>query len=143
MPDDYAKLQLPPLATLFDNARNSPAVEFYNIKKQEQESLLKTERRGWMKYFRGSASYQYGKSGVLNYSEDNLNLYQYSDIEQNLYSVGGSVSIPLDDLFDWHNRIKRQKLEMRATEVEVENGTMNRNSELLTRTLPRNSIYRY
>lgn len=120
MPDDYAKLQLPPLAVLFENARKSPAVEFFNIRKQEQESVLKTEKRSWMKYFRGSASYQYGKSGVLSYSEDNLNLYQYSDIEQDLYSVGASVSIPLDDLFDRNNRIKRQKLEMQATEMEVE-----------------------
>ncbi|MEL7588109.1 MAG: TolC family protein [Prolixibacteraceae bacterium] len=120
VPEDYASLQLPPLVTLFENAKKSAAVEFFSIKKEEQESLLRTEKRSWMKYFKANANYQYGKTGVLSYSEDNLSLYQYSDIQQSFYSVGGSISIPMDDLFDRPNRVKRQKLEMQATEVEVE-----------------------
>jgi outer membrane protein TolC len=47
-------------------------------------------------------------------------LFQYSDIEQSYYSAGGSISIPLDDLFDRPNRVKRQKLQMQATQMEVE-----------------------
>jgi outer membrane protein TolC len=118
--DDYMKLLLPPLSVLFENAKKSAAVEFYEIRKKEQESLLRTEKRSWLKYFRANASYLYGKTGILSYSEDNLSLYQYSDIEQSFYNVGGSISIPIDDLFDRPNRIKRQRLEMEATEVEVE-----------------------
>jgi len=119
-PDDYVNLQLPPLSMLFENARKSAAVELYRLKKEEQESLLKTEKRSWMKYFKATASYQYGKTGVLSYSEDNLSLYQFSDVEQSFYSLGGSIAVPLDDLFDRPNRVKRQRLEMQATEVEVE-----------------------
>ncbi|MDD4190771.1 MAG: TolC family protein [Mangrovibacterium sp.] len=120
IPDDYATLQLPPLETLFENSRKSAAVEYYRLRMQEQESMLKSEKRSWLKYFRASANYQYGKTGVLSYSEDNLSLYQYSDVEQSFYSAGGSINIPIDDLFDRPNRVKRQKLEMEATKIEVE-----------------------
>jgi outer membrane protein TolC len=119
-PNDYATLQLPPLAVLFENARKSPTIEFFNIRKQEQENLLKTEKRSWMKYLKATASYQYGKTGILSYSEDNISLFQYSDVEQSFYSAGASISIPLEDIFDRPNRIKRQKLEMQATQMEVD-----------------------
>lgn len=119
-PQNYATLQLPPLSVLFENAKNSAAVEFFKIKKESQESLLRSEKRSWMKYFKVTGNYLYGKTGILSYSEDNLSLYQYSDVEQSYYSTGASVSIPLDDLFDRPNRVKRQKLEMQATEIEVE-----------------------
>lgn len=118
--EDYYSLELPSLNTLFENARKSAAVEYYRLRLKEQETMLKTEKRSWMNYFRASGSYSYGKSGVLSYSEDNLSLYQYSDVEQNYYSIGASVSIPLDDLFDRPNRVKRQKFQMEATQVEVE-----------------------
>ena len=85
VPNDYTTLQLPPLETLFENAKKSAAVAFYEIRKREQESLLRTEKRSWMKYLKANANYQYGKTGVLSYSEDNLSLYQYSDIQQSFF----------------------------------------------------------
>jgi len=119
-PDDYSRLQLPPLSILFENARESPIVEYYNIRREEQETLLKTEKRRWLEFFKASAGYQYGKSGVVAYSEDNVNLYSYSDTEQSYYSVGASISIPFVDIFDRANRIKRQKLAMESTGMEME-----------------------
>lgn len=119
-PSDYANLQLPPLNVLFENAKKSSTVEFYNTRKEEQESLLKTEKRRWLEYFRGTGSYQYGKTGVLSYSENNISLFQYSDIEQSYYSAGITLSVPLSDIIDRKNRVKRQRLSMQAMQLEAD-----------------------
>jgi outer membrane protein TolC len=117
-PDEYSRLQLPPLSVLFENARKSPIVEYYNIRREEQERILKTEKRRWLEFFKGSAGYQYGKNGVIAYSGDNVNVY--SDTKQSFYNVGASLSIPLVDIFDRANRIKRQELAMKSTGMEME-----------------------
>lgn len=121
-PDDYLNLQLPPLEVLFENAKNSAAVEFYNVKMEEEASALKTEKRSWLKYFRLGSTYQWGLMGInSSFSDINTPLfYQYSGARQNWYNVGVSLSIPFDDFFDRGNRITRQELKTKATQVEME-----------------------
>ena len=58
--DDYLNLQLPSLEELFENAKNSAAVDYYKVKMEEEASALKTERRSWLKYFRFNSTYQWG-----------------------------------------------------------------------------------
>lgn len=120
--DDYTELQIPPLDILFENAKSSAAVEFYQVKMEEEASALKTEKRSWMKYIKLNSSYQWGLMGTnSSYSDTDTPLfYTYSGATQNWYNVGVSVSIPLDDLFDKANRISRQKLKTQATQVEIE-----------------------
>jgi outer membrane protein TolC len=121
-PDGLSSLELPPLDVLFENAKNSAAVELYQIKMEEEASQLKTEKRSWLKYFRAQTSYQYGLMGVNSgYSDENTPLfYQYSGASQNWYNVGINITIPFDDLFDRKNRIHRQKLKTKATQVEID-----------------------
>ncbi len=121
-PQDYTKLQIPPLEVLFENAKNSAAVDFYQVKMEEEASVLKTEKRSWLKYFKVGSSWQYGKVGINSSFSDEYTplFYQYSGARQNWYNVTAGVSIPLDDLFDRGNRIKRQKLRTQATQVEIE-----------------------
>ncbi len=121
-PDDYLKLQLPPLELLFENAKNSAAVELYNVRMEEQASALKTERRSWLKYFKFGSTYQWGLMGVnSSFSDTDTPLfYQYSGARQNWYNVGVTLSIPFDDFFDRGNRITRQELKTTATRVEME-----------------------
>ncbi len=121
-PDDYLNLQLPPLEVLFENAKNSAAVDYYNVKMEEEASALKTEKRSWLKYFRFNSTYQWGLMGInTSFSDiDTPLFYQYSGARQNWYNVGVSLSIPFDDFFDRRNRITRQKLKTQATRVEME-----------------------
>lgn len=122
MSEDYIHTQLPPLDVLFENAKNSPAVEFYQVRMEEEASLLKTEKRSWLKYFRAQTTYQYGLMGINSSFSDNDTplFYQYSGARQSWYNAGISLSIPFDDFFDRKNRIKRQKLKTKATEIEIE-----------------------
>lgn len=121
-PDDYLKLQLPPLEVLFENAKNSAAVEYYNVRMEEEASALKTEKRSWLKYFRFGSTYQWGLMGInSSFSDiDTPLFYQYSGARQNWYNIGATLSIPLDDFFDRGNRITRQELKTKATRVEME-----------------------
>ena len=121
-PNDYLNLRLPSLEVLFENAKNSAAVDMYKVKMEEEASALKTERRSWLKYFRFNSTYQWGLMGInSSFSDiDTPLFYQYSGAKQNWYNIGASVSIPFDDLFDRGNRIARQKLKTKATQVEME-----------------------
>lgn len=121
-PDDYLNLQLPSLEVLFENAKNSPAVDFYQVRMEEEASILKTERRSWLKYFRVHSTYQWGIMGINSaFSDTDTPLfYQYSGARQNWYNIGASVSIPFDDFFDRKNRITRQQLKTKATQVEMQ-----------------------
>lgn len=121
-PDDYLKLQLPPLEVLFENAKNSAAVDFYTVKMEEEASALKTEKRSWLKYFRVGSTYQWGLMGInSSFSDiDTPLFYQYSGARQNWYNIGATLSIPLDDFFDRGNRITRQELKTKATQMEME-----------------------
>lgn len=119
---DYIDFNLPPLALLFENAKASPILGYYEKKKEAEESLMKTERKKWLNYVKIIGGYQYGVIGNNStFSDTNTPLfYQYSDNKQNWYNIGVSLSIPLDDLFDRKNRVKKQRLEMQATEFEKE-----------------------
>lgn len=121
-PEYYLNLQLPPLEVLFENSKNSAAVDYYNVKMEEEASVLKTEKRSWLKYFKLGSTYQWGLMGInTSFSDiDTPLFYQYSGARQNWYNVGVSMSVPLDDLFDRGNRIARQQLKTKATQVEME-----------------------
>lgn len=77
-PDDYLNLKLPPLEILFENSKKSAAVDFYQVKMEEEASALKTEKRSWLKYFRFSTTYQWGMMGMNTaFSDPNTPLFLY------------------------------------------------------------------
>lgn len=119
---DYSKLSIPPLQVLFENAKNSPAVQLYQAKMEEQTSLLKTEKRSWMKYFKVGTSWQYGRIGSNSAFSDEYTplFYQYSSAKQNNYYVSATLSVPLDDFFDRKNRIQRQIKATKSTQIEID-----------------------
>lgn len=116
--DDFIGLQLPPLDSLFEGARKSSMVEFYNYRMEGQELTLKTERKRWLEYFSLSATYSYGVMGMNSYTDIGSNypiVYQNSGGDQLWYNAGVSVRIPLDNVFDRRNRIKTQQLKIQET----------------------------
>lgn len=119
---DLTKVILPPIELLFDNAKTSPGVEMYEAKMEAQDNALTTEQRSWLKYFKVGGSYQYGNIAVNSaFTNENTPLFLQTtgQVQNSWYGTAG-ISIPLDDLFDRGNRIKRQKMERRFTELEME-----------------------
>ena len=124
---DFGQLLLPPLDTLFKNATKDPTIKYFENQQKIQESQLKTTRRDWLKYLNAGANYQYGngRSGSTNDASD---IYQYSSSKQNWYSVGASLSLPISDILDRNNRIKRQKLQIESTKDQIQS-TYNQKKE--------------
>ncbi len=121
--DNLLRMKLPPLDLLLEGARNSSQVEFYNLRMEGEQLTLKTERRKWQEYFSFYASYQYGL--LATNTETDLGstypmMYQYSGTAQSWYSVGAAVRLPLDQLFDRRNRIRRQEIKIEETLKERE-----------------------
>lgn len=119
---DLTRLTLPPLETLYENAKKSPGVEMYHAKMEAQENQLITEKRSWLKYFKVGGSWQYGNIAINSAftNESTPLFYQSSGAKQNSYYGMASVSVPLDDFFDRNNRVKRQKMERKFTELEMD-----------------------
>lgn len=119
---DYTKIALPPLEELFENAKKSPSVEMYEAKMEAQDNQLITEKRSWLKYFRVGGSWQYGNIAINSAFTNEYTplFYQSSGVIQSSWYGTAGISIPLDDLFDRGNRVKRQKMERRFTELEME-----------------------
>lgn len=119
---DYSKIILPPLEELFENAKKSPSVEMFEAKMEAQDNQLVSEKRSWLKYFRVGGSWQYGNIAINSAFTNEYTplFYQSSGVVQSSWYSTAGISIPLDDLFDRGNRVKRQKMERRFTELEME-----------------------
>ena len=121
--EDLLNLRLPPLDSLFEGARRSPMIEFYEYRNEIQELELKTERRNWLQYFSIGATYQYGVVGMNSFTEFGASypiVYQSSGGNQIWYNANASFRLPLDNLFDRRNRIKIQQLKIKETQKEKE-----------------------
>lgn len=121
--EEYLNLKLPPLYVLIENARHAPMMRYYAANIEVEERELKTIRREWLTHIKGNASYTYGN--IDSYSQQ---LFQNNPMvvagnyaqEQSYWSVGGSVSLPLEAIFNRRNKIKKQRREIEAKEMEWE-----------------------
>lgn len=121
-PEDYTKITLPPLDRLFENAKGGPTYELSLLKEQIEKKLLAKEKRAVLSFFSLRGSYQYGMFGNERTFTDVSTpaFLEYTSQAQNGYTVGAGINIPLDALFDLKPRVKRQKLNIRAAELERE-----------------------
>lgn len=121
--NDYYHIELPPLEVLYANAKSGPTVRCYKSRKEAEKSMLKTIENQWLRYFKIMGAYQYGIVGALSTITDpgqTSPINNFSTTKQSFYNIGIGVSVPLDELFDRGNKIRKQKMEMQATEAEVE-----------------------
>lgn len=117
---DFAKIKLPPLSVLYENARSTPSLQILEKEKQLQKKLLAKEKRGWLGFFSASGSISYGiADNVASNTDVNTPLvYRYVGSEQTSWNVGGGVSIPFEKLFDLRGGIKRQRIQVDIAELK-------------------------
>lgn len=120
--DDYANMSLPPLDSLFENAKNGAIYEMAQVKEEIEKKILKKEKRAFLSFFSLRGSYQYGMFGnESTYTDITIAPYlSYSTQAQNGYTVGAGLNIPLDQLFDLKGRVNRQKLIVKSYQLEKE-----------------------
>jgi len=109
---DYAKIKLPPLSVLYENARSTPSLQILEKEKQLQKKLLSKEKRNWR-----SASYGIADNVASNTDVNTPLIYRYVGTEQTSWNVGGGISIPFEKLFDLRGGIKRQRIQVDIAEL--------------------------
>lgn len=121
-PEDYLNITLPPLDLLFANARNNPGYQLAQNRVRLEHKLLTKEKKSFLSFFSLRGSYQYGMLGNdITYSDVVTPVVSsYSSTAQNNYTIGGAVSIPLNDFFDLSARVTRQRINARSAELERE-----------------------
>lgn len=118
--DKYLDFVLPPIDTLFYYAEQNPNIKIYDYRILGQTANVKSEKRGWLNYFRFSTSYQYGYQGAESLVQGYLipAYYQNAQHAQNLYHIGVSIAVPFDDIIDRGNKIKKQKYMLEEIKYE-------------------------
>lgn len=120
MLDDYERIQLPPLSVFLETVKDHPSVRIYEAKRDEANAQFKITKRQWLNYFRGVASYQYGKMVSVNgFSDSDTPMYYTSNgVSQNQYYAGISLSIPLGDLVSQKQKIRAQKAKFKQMDYQ-------------------------
>ncbi len=119
---DYSEFKLPPLGTLFENAKSTPSIELLEKERQMAEKLLSKEKLAFLSFFRVHANYSYGNTSSTSTATDvSTPLYTFaSGYESNYWNVGASVNVGLESLWDLGGRVNRQRLEVEKATIQKE-----------------------
>lgn len=110
---NFSNFHLPPLAVLFENAKQNPRILTMEKAQELAKAEVAKQKRHIFSYVTGHASYSYGKSDMWgqNSSSYNMVLMQYQGSEQSYWNVGVNVAVPLEDILDLTAAVKRKRLE--------------------------------
>ena len=111
---NFSNFHLPPLAVLFENAKQNPTILSYEKAQEIAQAEVAKQKRHIFSYVTGHASYSYGKTDMWGQSSSayNLVLQQYQGSEQSYWNVGVNLAVPLEDILDLKAAVHRKKLEV-------------------------------
>lgn len=111
---NFSNFHLPPLAVLFENAKQSPQILSLEKAQEIAQAEVAKQKRHIFSYVTGHASYSYGKTDMWgqNSSAYNMVLQQYQGSEQSYWNIGVNLAVPLEDILDLKAAVHRKKLEV-------------------------------
>jgi len=110
---NFSTFHLPPLAVLFENAKENPTILEAAKAHELAVAEVAKQKRHIFSYVYGHASYSYGKADMWgnNSSTYSTMIYQFQGSEQSYWNVGVNISVPLEDILDLGASVKRKRLE--------------------------------
>ncbi len=111
---NFATFHLPPLAVLYENAKQNPKILSLAKAQEIAKAEVAKQKRHIFSYVQAHASYSYGKTdmwGSNNSTTSYTTLYQFQGSEQSYWNVGVNLSVPLEDILDLSASVKRKRLE--------------------------------
>ena len=124
---NFSNFHLPPLAVLFENAKQNPRILSLEKAHELAKAQVAKQKRHIFSYVTGHASYSYGKADMWGQSSSSYNmvLQQFQGSEQSYWNVGVNLAIPVEDILDLTAAVKRKRIEadmaMYTKDVEFEN----------------------
>lgn len=109
---NFSEFKLPPLAVLFENAKQNPQILSLEKAQEIAQAEVAKQKRHIFSYVNGHASYSYGKADTWGQSSSayNMILQQYSGSEQSYWNVGVSLAVPVEDILDLNAAVRRKRL---------------------------------
>ncbi len=117
---NFSTFHLPPLAVLYENAKQNPKILSYAKAQEIAQAEVAKQKRHIFSYVYGHASYSYGKTDMWGQGSTSYNtiLQQYQGSEQSYWNVGVNLNIPLEDILDLSAAVKRKKLEVDQARIK-------------------------
>ena len=118
---NFSTFHLPPLAVLYENAKQNPTILSLAKAQEIAQAEVAKQKRHIFSYIRGHASYSYGKTDMWgNNSSDQsyTTIYQFQGREQSYWNIGVNLNIPLEDILDLAAAVRRKKLEVDKARIE-------------------------
>jgi hypothetical protein len=111
---NFSNFHLPPLAVLLENAKQNPNILSLEKAQEIAQAEVAKQKRHIFSYITGHASYSYGKSDMWGQSSSQYNmvLQQFQGSEQSYWNVGVNLAVPLEDILDLTEAVRRKKLEV-------------------------------
>lgn len=109
---NFSTFHLPPLAVLYENAKQNPKILSYAKAQEIAQAEVAKQKRHIFSYVYGHASYSYGKTDLWGQGSTSYNtiFQQYQGNEQSYWNVGINLAVPLEDILDLSAAVKRKKL---------------------------------
>ena len=109
---NFSEFHLPPLAVLYENAKQNPQILSLAKAQEIAQAEVAKQKRHIFSYVTGHASYSYGKTDMWGQGSTSYNmiLQQYQGSEQSYWNIGVNVAVPLEDILDLSASVKRKKL---------------------------------
>lgn len=118
---NFSTFHLPPLAVLYENAKQNPQILSLNKAQEIAQAEVAKQKRHIFSYVQGHASYSYGKTdmwGNNSSTQSYTTIYQFQGNEQSYWNVGVNVSVPLEDILDLTASVKRKRLEVDKARID-------------------------
>ena len=117
---NFSSFHLPPLAVLYENAKQNPEILSLAKAQEIAQAEMAKQKRHIFSYVTGHASYSYGKTDMWGQGSTSYNmiLQQYQGSEQSYWNVGVNLAVPLEDILDLTAAVKRKKLEVDKARIE-------------------------
>lgn len=111
---NFSEFHLPPLATLFENAKSTPQIMTLEKAREIAQAEVAKQRRHIFSYLTAHASYSWGKGDIWGNNSTFYNhmIYQYQGTEQSYWNIGVNLALPVEDILDLTAAVKRKKMEV-------------------------------
>ena len=128
---NFSNFHLPPLAVLYENAKQNPRILSLAKAQEIAQAEVAKQKRHIFSYVYGHASYSYGKTdmwGNNQTTQSYTTIYQFQGSEQSYWNVGVNISVPLEDIHDLGASVRRKRLEVEAAQIkkDIEYETLKR-----------------
>lgn len=109
---NFSNFHLPPLAVLFENAKQNPQILTVAKAEEIARAEVTKQKKHIFSYINGHASYSYGKTDLWGNNSTTYNpvVYQYQGSKQSYWNVGASLNIPVEDILDLSEGVRRKRL---------------------------------